>query len=62
MIVILVVVIRVAGHMDTLSEEHLELDVSHLCLCYESKEDKGLNSSLMNALALRAEACLVRAK
>jgi hypothetical protein len=66
-IVILVVVIRVAGHMDTLSEEHLELDVSHLCLCYESKEDKGLNSSLMNALRaearlVRAEARLVRAK
>jgi hypothetical protein len=59
-IVILAVVIRVAGRMDTLSGEHLELDVSHLCLCYESKEDKGLNSSLMNAL--RAEARLVRAK
>ena len=59
-IVILAVVIRVAGRVDTLSGEHLELDVSHLCLCHESKEDKGLNSSLMNAL--RADARLVRAK
>lgn len=59
-IVILAVVIRVAGHMDNLSGEQLELDVSHLCVCQESKEDKGLNSSLMNAL--RAEARQVRAK
>jgi hypothetical protein len=59
-IVILAVLIRVAGHVDSLSGERLELDVSHLCVCQESKEDKGLNSSLMDAL--RAEARQVRAK
>jgi len=59
-IVILAVVIRVAGRVDSLSGEQLELDVSHLCVCHESKEDKVLNSFLMNAL--RAEARLVRAK
>ena len=59
-IVILAVVIRVAGHMDSLSGEQLELDVSHLCVCQESKEDKGLNRSLMDAL--REEARKTRAK
>jgi hypothetical protein len=49
-IIILAVVNRVAGHMDSLSGEQLELDVTHLCVCQESKEDKGLNRSLMYAL------------
>ena len=40
-IVILAVVNRVIGHVDNLSGEQLELDVSHLCVCEESKEDKG---------------------
>lgn len=59
-IVILAVVNRVAGHVDDLSGEQLELDVSHLCVCEESKEDKGLNRSLMDPL--REEARKIRAK
>ena len=59
-IVILAVVNRVDGYMDNLSGEQLELDVSHLCVCQESKEDKGLNRSLMDAL--REEARKTRAK
>ncbi len=59
-IVILAVVIRVAGHMDILSGEQLELDISHLCVCQESKEDKERNRSLMDAL--REEARKTRAK
>ena len=59
-IVILAVVNRVAGHMDNLSGEQLELDISHLCVCEESKEDKGLNRLLMNPL--REEARKTRAK
>jgi hypothetical protein len=59
-IVILAVVNRLAGHMDSLSGEQLEMDVSHLCVCQESKEDKGLNRSLMDAL--REEARKTRAK
>jgi hypothetical protein len=59
-IVILAVVNRMAGHMDNLSGEQLELDVSHLCVCQESKEDKGLNRLLMDAL--REEARKTRAK
>jgi len=59
-IVILAVVNRVAGHMDSLSGEQLELDAFHLCVCQESKEDKGLNRSLMDAL--REEARKTRAK
>ncbi len=50
-IVILAVVNRVAGHVDDLSGEQLELDVSHLCVCEESKEDKGLNKSLTSGKA-----------
>jgi hypothetical protein len=49
-IVILAVVQRVDGHVNTLMEERLELDVSHLCVCDESREDKKLNSSLMDEL------------
>ena len=59
-IVILAVVNRVVGHVDNLSGEQLELDVSHLCVCEESKEDKGLNRSLMNSL--REEARKTRAR
>jgi hypothetical protein len=47
-VVILAVVNRVAGVMDTLTGEQLELDASHLCLCEEPKTDKMLNSSLMD--------------
>jgi hypothetical protein len=59
-IVILAVVNRVAGHVNNFSGEQLGLDVSHLCVCEESKEDKGLNRSLMNSL--REEARKTRAK
>ena len=59
-VVILGVVNRVAGEADTLTGEQLELDSSQLCLCDESKEDKKLNSTLMDTL--RMEARKVRAK
>jgi hypothetical protein len=59
-IVLLAVVNRVSGHVDNLSGEQLDLDVSHLCVCEESKEDKWLNKSLMNSL--REEARKTRAK
>ena len=59
-IVLLGVVNRVAGQADTLTDERLELEVSSLCLCEESKEDKKKNSTLMNAV--RAEASKIRAK
>jgi hypothetical protein len=54
--VILAVVDRAAGHMDKLTGERLELDVSYLCVCRESKADKTRNSSLMNALREEARA------
>ena len=60
MTVILGVVKRVAGQVDTLLEERLDLEVSSLCLCMESKEDKILNKSLMDAV--RTEARKIRAK
>ena len=59
-IVILSVVKRVAGHVDMLTGEQLELDVSYLCVCEESKEDKTRNRLLMNEL--REEARKIRAK
>ena len=59
-IVILAVVNRVAGHVDNLSGEQLELDISHLCVCEESKEEKERNRSLMDPL--REEARKIRAK
>jgi hypothetical protein len=59
-VVILAVVNRVAGHVDSLTGEKLGLDVSHLCVCEEPKEDKRLNCSLMNSL--REEARKTRAK
>lgn len=59
-IVILAIVNRVAGHVDRLSGEKLELDVSHLCVGEESKVDKELNRTLMDSL--REEARKIRAK
>jgi hypothetical protein len=59
-IVLLGVVSRSDGHADKLEEERLELDVSYLCVCEESKEDKKRNSSLMDTV--RQEACKIRAK
>ena len=59
-IVILSVVKRVAGHVDMLTGEQLELDVSYLCVCEDSKEDKMRNRLLMNEL--REEARKIRAK
>ena len=59
-IVILSVVTRVAGHVDVLTGEQLELDVSYLCVCEESKEDKTRNRLLMNEL--QEEARKIRAK
>ena len=59
-IVILSVVTRVAGHVDVLTGEQLELDVSYLCVCEESKEDKTRNRLLMDEL--REEARKIRAK
>ncbi len=57
-IVILSVVTRVAGHIDVLTEWNL--DVSHLCVCEESKEDKTRNRLLMNKLW--EEACKIQVK
>jgi len=59
-VVLLAVVNRVAGHVDSFTGEQLGLDISHLCVCEEPKEDKRLNASLMNAL--REEARKRRAK
>jgi len=59
-ILILAVVNREAGKMDSLTGERLELDVTCLCLCDELKDDKKLNSSLMDML--REEARKIRAK
>ena len=47
---ILAVVERVTGAMDTLQEERLELTVDFLCVGWETKEDKKLNNSLMTSL------------
>jgi hypothetical protein len=59
-VVIVAGVNRAAGQADTLTEERLELDVSSLCVCEESKEDKQRNASLMNDL--RENARKTRAK
>jgi hypothetical protein len=59
-LVILAVVKREAGQVDTLTGERLEMDVSYLCVSEESKEDKKRNSSLMTAL--REDARKIRAK
>ncbi len=57
---ILGVVNRVAGQVDTLTGDRLELDRSYLCVCVESTEDRKLNDLLMKPL--RREACKKRAK
>jgi hypothetical protein len=59
-IVILAVVNRETGKIDKLTDEKLELDLFHLCLCDESKDDKKLNSILMNTL--REEARKIQTK
>jgi hypothetical protein len=59
-VVILAAVNRAAGQPDTLTGERFELDVSFLCVCEESKEDKQKNVLLMNDL--REEARKTRAK
>ncbi len=59
-IVLLGVVSRSDGHADTLEKERLELDVSYLCVCEQSKEDKKRNSSLMDTV--RQEARKICAK
>ncbi|HEY8734223.1 MAG TPA: hypothetical protein VIL90_06630, partial [Puia sp.] len=59
-VVIVAGVNRAAGQADTLTGERLELDVSSLCVCEESKEDKHRNGSLMNDL--RENARKIRAK
>ena len=59
-IVILAVVERIAGHVDKVTGERLELRASYLCVCKESSLDKEQNSSLMDAL--REEARKTRAK
>ena len=50
----LVVVNRVAGDVDTLTGDQLEMDASHLCMCEESKEDRGRNDLLMQPLREKA--------
>jgi hypothetical protein len=57
---ILGVVNRVAGQVDTLTGDRLELDASHLCVCEESAEDRKQNDLLMKPL--RKEARKRRAK
>ena len=59
-VTILAVVNRVAGQVDTLTEERLELEASHLCVCEESIEDKKRHDNLMKPL--REEARKIRAK
>jgi hypothetical protein len=59
-VLLLAVVQRMDGQVDTLTEERIELDTSYLCLCDESKEDKKRNSSLMDSV--RQEARKIRAK
>jgi hypothetical protein len=59
-IIILAVVNRSVGIVDTFTGERLELDSSHLCVCEESPGDKKLNKNLMDIL--REEARKVWAK
>ena len=47
---ILAVVKRTKGAADSLTREQLKLDVSHLCVGSEMKDEKSLNDSLMSAL------------
>lgn len=57
---ILAVVKRVAGAADTLTGEQLKLDRSHLCVSTETKDEKSLNDSLMQAI--REQARKIRTK
>jgi hypothetical protein len=59
-ITVLAFVNRVAGQVDTLTEDLLELDASYLCVCEESSEDRKRNDVLMRPL--REEARKKRAK
>ena len=59
-IAILAVVNRVAGQVDTLTGDQLEMDASHLCVCEESIEDRKQNDLMMQPL--REEARKKRAK
>jgi hypothetical protein len=59
-IAILAIVNRVAGQMDTLTGEQLEMDASHLCVCEESIEERKQNDLMMQPL--RDEARKKRAK
>ena len=54
------VVNRVAGQVDTLTGDRLELDASHLCVCDEPMDERKRNDLLMNPL--REEARKIRAK
>lgn len=49
-VVIVAVVKKVGGVVDTLTGEQLELGIDSLCLAVETIEDKKLNVSLMNTL------------
>jgi hypothetical protein len=49
-IVTLAVVNRVAGQVDTLTGDQLEMDAFHLCVCEESMEDRKRNDLLMQPL------------
>ena len=57
---ILAVVNRVAGQVDTLTGDRLEMDASHLCVCEEPMDERKRNDLLMNPL--REEARKIRAK
>jgi len=59
-IAILAVVNRVAGQVDTLTGDQLEMDMSHLCVCEESIEDRKQNDVMMQPL--REDARKKRAK
>jgi hypothetical protein len=50
----LAVVNRVAGQVDALTGDQLEMDASHLCVCKESIEDRKLNDRLMQPLREKA--------
>ena len=53
-LMILAVVKRVQGAADTLLEEKLELACEALCIAFETKKEKELNSSLMTVLRKEA--------
>ena len=49
-LIILAVIKKVDDAADTLTGEQLKLSPESLCLAFETKEDKKLNSNLMNPL------------